>query len=136
MKHDMFSLCSILAVCAFVLYLIIRCITLQQRVVEGMATGPKSGTAAAKPGTASSNLATAITQLQDELLVSKYQGDYENAILSMEEYVTLLMLKELNTIDLQGGSSNSLNGVQNLGILQSSLGALNTMMAYVEKQSG
>lgn len=69
------------------------------------------------------------TSLKDKLLISKYRTDYENTIMSYDDYVNSLMLEKL--LD---GSSDQMKKLSDIATLNQSKTALNAIMKYVDSQ--
>ena len=127
------------------IYYVMKCMNLQSSLIEGLTNknSDKPDTVVyddSTNGTAGSAATYAATikaksvQLQDELLVSKYRKDYENAIINMDDYVSMLMLKQV--LSMKAGDVNSKSNIEllnNLNILKNSKDALNTTMTYLDK---
>jgi hypothetical protein len=113
---------------------------LQATVLEGLtngtetsATTPSSGEA----GTAASYAAAIkanVVKIQDELLVSKYRKDYESAIINLDDYIGYLMIKQSLNMNLNGDIKANIEAINNLNILKGSKEALNSTMAFLDKQ--
>jgi hypothetical protein len=69
------------------------------------------------------------TSSKDKLLITKYRADYENIIISYDDYVNSLMLEKL--LD---GSSNQIKKLSDIATLNQSKTALNVIMKYVDSQ--
>ena len=151
MKQDeFFKIVGILIVCFFIIYMVLKMFMLQNSVIEGLtnadgtiisgsdalssdSTAPSSGEA----GTAASYAAAVkaqVVKLQDELLVSKYRKDYEAAIINLDDYVGYLMIKQTLNMKLNGDIKANIEAINNLNILKSSKEALNSTMAFLDKQ--
>jgi hypothetical protein len=127
------------------IYYVMKCMNLQSSLIEGLTNKnpDKPDTVVydvSADGTAGNAATYAATikaqsiQLQDELLVSKYRKDYENAIINMDDYVSMLMLKQV--LSMKAGDVDSKANIEllnNLNILKSSKDALNTTMTYLDK---
>ena len=50
---------------------------------------------AANAATYAASIKSQMILLQDELLISKYKKDYENVIINMDDYVNMLILKQV-----------------------------------------
>ena len=73
-------------------------------------------------------------QLQDELLVSKYRKDYESAIINLDDYVSMMMLKTvLSMKSNQADSRANIEILNNLNVLKNSKDALNITMKHLDK---
>lgn len=75
-------------------------------------------------------------QLSDKLIVSKYRSDYENIIINLEDYISLLMMNIVLSIDTTTSSTaqqdETLQLLNNLGTLKASKDALNDTMKYLD----
>ncbi len=99
---------------------------------EGMTTGGGSGSTGIAGGAAAyaAALKMASVKMQDELLINKYRSDYENCIITADDYVNNLMLQTTLSID----RSNPQVALSKLGELQQAKIALNSVMKYVDSQ--
>jgi hypothetical protein len=66
---------------------------------------------------------------KDKLLISKYRADYENIILSYDDYVNSLMLEKI--LD---GSKDQMKKLADIATLNQSKTALNAIMKFVDSQ--
>jgi hypothetical protein len=69
------------------------------------------------------------TLSKDKLLITKYRTDYENTIMSYDDYVNSLMLDRL--LD---GSTDQMKKLSDIATLNQSKTALNAIMKYVDTQ--
>jgi hypothetical protein len=145
--EDILKLIGFLVVAMLVIHYFISCVHVQTSVIEGLTnadttttttdtnststtTGPSNGVAGSAANYAASIKAKTV-QLQDELLISKYRKDYEAAIINMDDYINMLMLKQV----LSMTSKVSPNAVfQTLTMLKSSKDALNSTMKFLDTQ--
>lgn len=129
----------ILGICF--IYYVIKCMNLQSSLIEGLENE--------KPDTISSLNANGIAgnsakyaaaikakavELQDELLVSKYRKEYETAIINMDDYVSMMMLKtvlSMKSNDLDSKANIEL--LNTLNVLKNSQDALNVTMKHLDK---
>jgi hypothetical protein len=138
MNDEIFKLIGITIVAAFIIYMIIKMFQLQVRVVEGLtnqsdSTAPVTGEA----GTSSSYAAAVkaqVVKLQDELLISKYRKDYENAIINLDDYVSFLMLKQALNVKTDGDIKSNIESINNLNSLKSAKDSLNVTMKFLDSQ--
>ena len=148
--EDILKLIGFLVVAMFVIHYFIGCVHVQTSVIEGLTnsdttttdttttdTTSTSTTSAPANGVAgnAANYAASIkaktVQLQDELLISKYRKDYESAIINMDDYINMLMLKQVLSLS----PNVSPNAVfMSLNMLKSSKDALNTTMKFLDTQ--
>jgi len=75
------------------------------------------------------NIKNMATLSKDKLLISKYRTDYENTILSYDDYVNSLMLEKL--LD---GSTDQMKKLSDIVTLSQAKTALNGIMKYVDGQ--
>jgi hypothetical protein len=149
-QDECFKIVGILIVSFFIIYMVVKMFHLQTSVIEGLTnadgtiisgsdalssdtTAPSSGEA----GTASSYAAAIkaqVVKLQDELLVAKYRKDYEAAIINLDDYIGYLMIKQTLNMKLSGDIKANIEAINNLNILKSSKEALNSTMAFLDKQ--
>lgn len=107
-------------------------------IIEGLEnnTADSSGTGeAGSAATYAANVKATFVKMQDELLIPKYRKDYETTIINMDDYISILMLKQvlnmnLNNTDMKAVTEN----INRLNILKSSKDALNDVMKFVDKQ--
>lgn len=71
------------------------------------------------------------TQLQDNLLISKYRKSYESIILNADDLLNSLMLETLLNINI-ADKKNVLDGFNKLNTFSQSKGALNQIMKFVD----
>jgi len=102
-------------------------------VMEGMTNKSKSTGEGGGAADYAAKIKAEVTQLQDSLLISKYRQDYENAIISLDDLISFLMLKETLNMNTDGGES-TIAGFNNLITLKNARDALNSTMAFIDKQ--
>ena len=149
-QDEFFKIVGILIVSFFIIYMVVKMFHLQTSVIEGLTnadgtiisgsdalssdtTAPSSGEA----GTAASYAAAIkaqVVKLQDELLVAKYRKDYEAVIINLDDYIGYLMIKQTLNMKLSGDIKANIEAINNLNILKSSKEALNSTMAFLDKQ--
>ena len=126
------------------IYYVMKCMNLQSSLIEGL-TNEKSD----KPNTVYNDSANGISanaaqyaaaikaesiKLQDELLVSKFRKDYENAIINLDDYISMLMLKQVLSIkENTADAKSNIDMLNNLNILKNSKDSLNETMTYLDK---
>ena len=77
----------------------------------------------------SASIKNMATLSKDKLLITKYRTDYENTIMSYDDYVNSLMLEKL--LD---GSTDQIKKLSEIASLNQSKTALNAIMKYVDSQ--
>ena len=107
-------------------------------IIEGLENNTSESSGNGEAGSAATYAATVkatFVKMQDELLISKYRKDYETTIINMDDYISMLMLKQVLNINLNNTDMNSVTENMNrLNILKSSKDALNDVMKFVDKQ--
>jgi len=131
---DFYNLLIFVTTC-FVIYLVFRSFQYNPMLIEGMTdasnktTSSENGIAANASKYAAALKADTIREL-DTLLISKYRGDYESAILNLDDRINVLMLQTALTFD----KSNPENSVEKLSKMQQAKVALNSVMKFVDTQ--
>jgi hypothetical protein len=126
------------------IYYIMKCMNLQSSLIEGL-TNEKTdkpdtvynnsvNSIAANAATYAASIKSQMILLQDELLISKYKKDYENVIINMDDYVNMLILKQVLKIKPNDADSKAnIELLSNLNVLKNSKDALNIAMSHLDK---
>jgi hypothetical protein len=134
---EMYSLLIFIAICV-TFYLLFRSYQYNPMLLEGMTdgSGNKITTASSENGIAG-NAATYAAALKadtinslDSLMISKYRGDYESAILNLDDTIDVLMLKTA----LNFNKEKPLDTLEKLSKMQQAKIALNSVMKFVDSQ--
>ena len=139
-QDEFFKIVGIIIVCFFIIYVVVNMFHLQTQVIEGLTADSISDAIAASSGEAgtSSSYAAAIKsqviKLQDELLVSKYRKDYEAAIINLDDYIGLSMLKMTLNLKMNDDIKTNIDVLDKLNILKNAKDSLNSTMAFLDKQ--
>lgn len=99
--------------------------------LENMASDKKTNEAAAAD-TFVAALKAEIIKMQDELLISKYRKQYEDAIINMDDYIGCLMLKQ--TLNANLDTEGVLKYANNMNNLRSLKDSLNISMKFLDSQ--
>jgi hypothetical protein len=75
-------------------------------------------------------------KLSDKLIVSKYRTDYENIIINMEDYISLIMLDIIFSLNTSSSQVETIKLLNDLGTLKTSKDALNDSMKYLDSMKG
>ena len=143
--EEFLKLIGILVVAMFVIHYFIGCVKVQSLIIEGLTnpdtSNPTTTTQSVSNGEAgnAANYAASIKakfiQLQDELLISKYRKEYETAIINMDDYVSMMMLKQVLSMNTNGDNQKAnIEMLNTLNILKNSKDALNATMKYLDTQ--
>jgi len=104
-------------------------------IIEGLDTMSPSNGEAASAITYSETIKANFIRLQDELLISKYRKDYEKTIINMEDYINMLMVKQVLNMDLNSSDmKKNMEALNNLNTLKVSKDSLNDVMKFIDKQ--
>ena len=122
------------------MYYVMKCMNLQSSLIEGLTNEkpdvvatPSTNGIAGNAATYAAAIKAQAVQLQDELLVSKYRKDYESAIINMDDYVSMMMLKMV--LSMKANDNNTKANIEilsSLNVLKNSKDALNTTMKYLD----
>ena len=133
------NLCIFIGICIFS-YLIFRNLnTNNSSYVEGMTTTTDASGNSPPPGAITNGVAgnaaayaaqlkSAVIKSQDELLISKYRSDYENAVLNLDDYLNSIMLQTALSVD----QNNPQGSITKLAEMQQAKTALNSIMKFVD----
>ena len=143
MDKTITNLFIFIGICIFS-YLIFRnLLTNNSSYVEGMTTDtdasgnpttPASSTSSTSNGIAgnaatyAAQLKSAVIKSQDELLISKYRTDYENAVLNLDDYLNCMMLQTALSVNL----NNPQIAINQLAQMQQAKVALNSTMKFID----
>ena len=73
--------------------------------------------------------------MQDGLLIDKYRKDYENSIINLDDFVSMLMLKQVLSIKPNDPNPKAnIEILASLNVLKNSKDALNSVMTFLDKQ--
>lgn len=137
MNEDLLKIIVLLAVVFFIIGLGMNFLG-QNKKREGLTNASDSSTGNnGEAGNANSFAATIKAQtvlLQDGLLINKYRSDYENVIINMEDYLNMLMLKQVLNIDTTKDAQTNLPKLDVLNSISNAKRALNEAMVFVDKQ--
>jgi len=146
MTEDFFRMAGYIALICFIVWVLSKSLRLHHQVVEGLSMGssdvavpPTGGSSSSPAGIAGSAvgfadaLKLASVKQQDSLLISKYRADYENVLITMDEFINTTMLNMVLSVDSAGaGSAANMTIFNNLNTLNTAKASLNTVMRFVD----
>lgn len=147
MTEDFFRMAGYIALICFIVWVLSKSLRLHHQVVEGLSLGSSSDVAVPSTGGSSSSpagiagsavgyadaLKLASVKQQDSLLISKYRADYENVLITMDEFINTTMLNMVLSVDSAGaGSAANMTIFNNLNTLNTAKASLNTVMRFVD----
>lgn len=134
------KLIGIIFFAGLLIYIIMILFKAQFRMVEGMTNEDTSTATKSSSGVAgsSTNYAEAIKsqviKLQDELLISKYRKDYENAIIHLDDLAGLMMIKIALSMKITNDPKEAVAQLNSLNILKQAKESLNSTMKFLDSQ--
>ena len=137
---DLLIIVFSLVLSMYIMYYLVNYFTSSQyNIIEGMTNAPTASSYANNIGAAAvtyaNNIKAATTNNLDAMLVSKYKKDYETTLINMDDYVSTLMMQQVQSMDLSNPDpSKNIDKLTNLAYLQQAKTALNTVMTFVDKQ--
>lgn len=142
--HEFLKISSILIVCFLIIYIslkmIHKMINLRVSVVEGLTTSNffakntvKPVYVAEKAKDYADSLVAELKKLDDELLLKKYNTDYDKTIKALDAYIRLLMVKQTMSINVSGDIKTNIESLVTLNILKNSLDSLKPVMEFLSK---
>ena len=132
------NLCIFFGICFFA-YLVFRNLNMySSNIIEGMTTDTSStdpsGNTSQTNGIAgnaagyAAQLKSLVIKSQDQLLISKYRSDYENAVLNLDDYLNNMMLQTALTVN----QNNPQISIAKLAQMQQAKVALNSTMKFID----
>ena len=137
MNGDLFKILIVLAIAFTIIYIGISLLKMNKTVREGLTNKDSGSGANGEAGNASNFAATVKAQtvlLQDSLLISKYRTDYENIIINMDDYLSMLMLKQVLNIDVSKDMQSNISSLAALNTISNAKKSLNETMVFIDKQ--
>ena len=143
--YNFMKIFGILFFVFFIVFILVKSFKMQLKVMEGLTgsstSSTTSSTTSVAPGQggSASNYASEIKnlsiQMQDSLLISKYRTDYENVVINLDQYISLLMLQNALKFDTSSSSSSTnMEVINNLNSLNNVSNALNSVMKFIDSQ--
>ncbi len=129
-----------IGICFFSYFIFRNLNTTNSSYVEGMTTKTDASGNPAPPAGSITNgvagnaagyaaqLKSAVIKSQDELLISKYRSDYENAVLNLDDYLNSLMLQTALSVN----QNNPQLAINKLAQMQQAKAALNSTMKFID----
>lgn len=143
MKEDYLKIFAILVAALIIVYLVLNMYHIQplKEGLENQTTSTNiTDLTASMTGVAggAANYAAGIksktVQLQDTILISKYRTDYENTIINMDDYLSMLMLEQILSMNPGDDINTNLQRIAAINTLSNGKKSLNETMAYIDKQ--
>jgi hypothetical protein len=141
-EEDFFKIIGFIVFGMFVIYYVVKCLHFQTSIFEGLENNPDTVAAptGGVAGSAKDYLAQikAITvKLDDVLLMDKYKADYEEIVIATDDLIDRLMVKALLSVKIDPARPEMIvQQLQAVTMLKNDKDALNSVMTFLNKQSG
>jgi hypothetical protein len=135
-SDSIYKYVGIFIVSIFVIYIVLRTLNFQAKIIEGMATG--SGTTATPndKDKIADSIANNTTIVEDGLLINKYQKSYEDIIINMENNINFYMLGAVinnsETISKNPMDPASIALINSINSLKAFKDTLNDSMSFLD----
>jgi len=138
MKEDLLKIMGIVVAACFIVYLVLKMFHIKP-LKEGLEnpTDDLTASLAGVAGSASSyasGIKAKTVQLQDTMLIQKYRADYENVIINMEDYLSILMLEQVLSFNPSDSFKTIMDRINAINSLSNGKKSLNEIMSFVDKQ--
>jgi hypothetical protein len=124
----------------FVIYIVLRTLNFQAKIIEGMATGTSTTNTSNDKDKIADAIASNTTFAEDSLLISKYQKSYEDIIINLENNINFFMLGAIinsgETISKKPMDPASIALINSINSLKAFKDTLNDSMTFLDKTSG
>jgi hypothetical protein len=124
----------------FVIYIVLRTLNFQAKIIEGMATGTSTTATPNDKDKIADAIAANTTFAEDSLLISKYQKSYEDIIINLENNINFFMLGAIinsgETISKKPMDPASIALINSINSLKAYKDTLNDAMTFLDKTSG
>lgn len=121
----------------FIIYIVLRTLNFQVKLIEGMATGTSSSATPNDKEKIADAISANTTFAEDSLLISKYQKSYEDIIINLENNINFFMLGAIinngETISKKPMDPASIALINSINSLKTFKDTLNDSMAFLDK---
>jgi hypothetical protein len=131
-QEEFLKIIGIISVSMFVIYMLLQMFhsSSSNRIQEGLTNKSTSDT----PENYAANIKAEVVKLQDQLLISKYRKDYENAIMHLDDYFGYLMLQQAMNMKQTGDPKTNMENLNALNALKSARDSLDVTMKFLDSQ--
>lgn len=133
-QDDFLKIIGIVSISLFVIYILLQLFHPQAQVrgfvKEGLTNRTASSSESAE--TYAANLKAEVVKLQDQLLVSKYRKDYENAIIHLDDYFGYLMIQHVMNMKPSSDLKTNIENINTLNALKSAKDSLDVTMKFMD----
>jgi hypothetical protein len=140
MKEDILKIMGIVVAAFFIVYLVLKMFHIKP-LKEGLENQSDSTSidvnltgVAGSAANYASGIKSKTVQLQDTILIPKYRSDYENVIINMEDYLSILMLEQVLSFNPNDNLKTTMDRVNAINSLSNGKKSLNEIMTFIDKQ--
>jgi hypothetical protein len=133
-NNDFFNIVIVLIIAFVIIYLGMNILNIKKNVREGLTNQDSPNGEAGNAANFAAAIKAQTVILQDSLLIPKYRADYENVIINMEDYLNMLMLKQILNIDTTKDAQTNITNLSALNTISTAKNSLNEAMTFLDKQ--
>ena len=135
-SDSIYKYIGLFIVSIFAIYIVVRTLNFQAKLIEGMATGKSTVTLNDKDKIADAITANT-TFAEDSLLINKYQKSYEDIIINMESNINFYILNSIinngEQISKNPLDPTSIALITSINSLKNFKDTLNDSMTFLDK---
>lgn len=136
-SDSIYKYIGLIIVSIFVIYIVLRTLNFQAKIIEGMATETSAAATPNDKEKISDAIAANTTFAEDSLLISKYKKSYEDIIINLENNINFFMLGAIinngETISKKPMDPTSIALINSINSLKVFKDTLNDSMAFLDK---
>ena len=136
-SDSIYKYVGLFIVSLFVIYIVLRTLNFQAKIIEGMATGSSTTATPNDKEKIADAIAANTTFAEDSLLISKYQKSYEDIIINLENNINFFMLGAIinsgETISKKPMDPASIALINSINSLKAFKDTLNDSMSFLDK---
>lgn len=136
-SDSIYKYIGLIIVSIFVIYIVLRTLNFQAKIIEGMATGTSTTATPNDKDKIADSIANNTSVAEDGLLISKYQKSYEDIIINMESNINYFMLGAIinssETISKKPTDPASIAIINSINSLKAFKDTLNDSMSFLDK---
>ena len=145
MKEDYLKIIAIVVASFFIVYIVLNMFHIKEGLENANANSNTNSESISDLTTSmqgvagnAANYAAGIKaktiQLQDTVLISKYRTDYENIIINLDDYFSMLMLEQILSMNPSDNIKTNMERIAGINSLSNGKKSLNEIMTFIDKQ--
>jgi len=133
-SEDIYKYLGLAIVIVFVIYIAIKSLTFQARLIEGMKSKDKESETTTDKDKVADAIKSKTNAMLDGLLIDKYRSSYDDTIIELEEYVNVMILGTIveDAPSIIAGNESSMKLITSLNTLQAFKATLNDSMKFLD----